>query len=82
MVAVNDDNCRHEHERVDARFEKGEVRMALHEAAINSHSEQLAIMRELAKQRDSIVWKILTPIMSIASGIVTALTVWLVTRGG
>jgi hypothetical protein len=72
MAAYSEENCRREHERVDARFEKGEIRMGLHEAAINSHAEQLAIMRELAKQRDSIVWKILTPILTVASGIATA----------
>jgi hypothetical protein len=81
MAAVNEDNCRHEHERVDARFEKGELRMNNHEAAINSHSEQLAIMRDLAKQRDSIAWKILTPILSIAGGIITAVfTAWIMVK--
>jgi len=81
MVAVNEDNCRDEHRRVDARFEKGELRMNNHEAAINSHSEQLAIMRELAKQRDSIAWKILTPILSVAGGIATAVfSAWILVQ--
>ena len=73
--------CRREQERIDEHLMEGKIRMDSHEAALNAHSEQLAIMRELAKQRDSIAWKILTPILSVAGGIATAVfSAWILVQ--
>jgi hypothetical protein len=70
-VAVNKDDCRHEHERVDARFEKGEIRMEAHESLLHQHNETLAVMQKLADRQANVFWQLLSPILSIIGGIVT-----------
>ena len=74
--------CRREHERIDEHLMEGKIRMDSHEAALNAHSEQLAIMRELAKRRDSLFWNLISPVLSFVGAVAAgAVLAWFL-KGG
>ena len=73
MAGYNEAVCNHQHKEISYDLEEGKRRMDAHDTMLHAHSEQLAIIRELAARRDNVFWQLLSPLLSVAGGIVTGL---------
>ena len=75
-MAYNEGLCEDRHKRIDERFEKGEHLMTAHEKLLANHDQRLAIAEEIARRRESLAWRVLTPAIefgfAIASGLILA----------
>lgn len=73
MLNYNHDLCEERHRRIEIRLDAGEDKMTALERCGNNHEQRLAIMETVAARQASTFWQLLSPLMSMAGGIMTGL---------
>jgi hypothetical protein len=72
-IGYKHDLCQERHDQITACFIKGEAQMTALEKCGANHEQRIAIMETIAARQQSTFWQLLSPMMSMAGGIMTGL---------
>lgn len=81
MAGYNEDLCKRIHMEIEARLNKGEVRMDAHETMLINHDRRIAVMDENDNRNKSLMLKTLTPIIQIITTVASGMILAYLLRG-
>ena len=73
MTTYNPKLCENLHKVTDHRLDELEQNMTALEKCGANHEQRLAIMETVAARQANVFWQLLSPMMSMAGGIMTGL---------